>query len=193
MNRWGTPDWRDANAYGEMSTWTFEKWRWEFMRRQPDLRAYFDERAVAARKARCESADIPKCNPNFLAEMTCAIDDPRFTLLEDPACKSRFGYLRLHNPRISGILPSQFLAEPDDSTVIIADPGLMQRTLKLEDWQIGIAFDLTKPIEPQLAAALSYLKHVEAEVRNDNVIARFRLESWPLDSRLRMGRARSST
>jgi len=41
----GTPDWRDAAAYGDVKRWTLGRWRWEFSRRRHDVRALFDERA----------------------------------------------------------------------------------------------------------------------------------------------------
>ena len=43
LNEWGIPNWRDAAAYGDVTDWTLDRWRWEFFRRRPDLRAFFDQ------------------------------------------------------------------------------------------------------------------------------------------------------
>ncbi|MFC3447666.1 hypothetical protein ACFOLL_16990 [Falsochrobactrum ovis] len=39
---WGLPDWQDESSYGNTSSWSFMRWRWEFTRRRDDYRNDFD-------------------------------------------------------------------------------------------------------------------------------------------------------
>ena len=44
---WGIPNWEDEKSYGKVSTWNRKRWYWEFQRRRPSIRKYFDRRADA--------------------------------------------------------------------------------------------------------------------------------------------------
>ncbi|ASP22582.1 hypothetical protein ANTHELSMS3_03971 [Antarctobacter heliothermus] len=46
MTEWDVPDRRDAAAYGDVSSWSFDGWRWEFCRGCPDIRTEFDKLPV---------------------------------------------------------------------------------------------------------------------------------------------------
>ena len=37
----GLPDWRNKESYTK--NWNLDRWRWEFTRRRPDIRAAFDQ------------------------------------------------------------------------------------------------------------------------------------------------------
>lgn len=94
-NEWCIPDWRDPLAYGEVSRWSDDRWRWEFYRRRDDLRAYFDERAEATYHYWSKFAG----RPNFpVAHLRP--EEPGFCVDVHPADKKTFGYSALPNPRI---------------------------------------------------------------------------------------------
>jgi hypothetical protein len=39
VNPFNLPNWREREAYGDVSQWRYVRWRWEFRRRYPDYRA----------------------------------------------------------------------------------------------------------------------------------------------------------
>jgi hypothetical protein len=49
LNEWGTPDWCDEGSYGVTENWSWNKWRWEFLRRCEDYREAYS-RAVERSK-----------------------------------------------------------------------------------------------------------------------------------------------
>lgn len=96
LNEWGIPDWRRKKAYGDVRSWTHERWRWEFFRRRDDLRKCFDDRADAQYRA----------DQQLLSDPTICIDlfkgrptEPGFAV-SFRECRDLFGYLCLPNPRI---------------------------------------------------------------------------------------------
>jgi hypothetical protein len=95
MNEWGTPDWRDAAAYGDVKRWSFDRWRWEFYRRRDDLREYFDARADA------QYENYAWFRRQLGKSAPPAPDEPGFLLWRSGTMtRKTFGYERLPNPRI---------------------------------------------------------------------------------------------
>jgi hypothetical protein len=93
---WGLPDWRDPAAYGDVASWDFNRWRWEFYRRRDDLRAYFDAKMEYILRNKPRDAGIPG-----LAEMPTRPEElPFWTIVVDIEARARFGYSPLPNPRI---------------------------------------------------------------------------------------------
>lgn len=41
VNEWGVPDWQCAEGYGRTVDWSLDRWRWEFTRRREDYRSDF--------------------------------------------------------------------------------------------------------------------------------------------------------
>jgi hypothetical protein len=101
---WGLPDWRDPAAYGDVASWDFNRWRWEFYRRRDDLRAYFDAKMEYILRNKPRDAGIPG-----LAEMPTRPEElPFWTIVVDSEARARFGYDPLPNPRI-GALPADVI------------------------------------------------------------------------------------
>lgn len=165
-SEWGIPDWRDAEAYGDVSRWTFMRWRWEFYRRRDDLRAAFDSRAQET----YESALELHKNPLYGTGRTLRPDEPRFTAqsyLDDP-----FGYAGIPNPRISeqpGDVIFSSLDYPGNIALVKGEgprwPGESETTVSLGDGELAVVFDLDKPLGPQLEplknalVAMQILRH----------------------------------
>lgn len=102
MNDWGLPDWRDPSSYGETSSWSDLRWRWEFLRRRKDLRIDFER--YAPRAAALRNDDYLKLG---LTELVDQIASEGFTTA--PFGGQPYGYIGIPNPRISA-LPDAFLA-----------------------------------------------------------------------------------
>lgn len=154
MNEWGIPDWREKSAYGDYEGWTIERWRWEFYRRRDDLRADFDA-SVAAGDSNMNSFFNEGLSPSDRDFRAC-IDDPR-----------RYGYLRLPNPRIGDIRQESLVPVYDSLTVSYslgygARPGAFYDpkagSMEICDGQLGVRFDLDKPLKPQRDAAMRVLE-----------------------------------
>jgi hypothetical protein len=61
--KWGLPDWRDPQSYGNTKIWSDDRWRWEFTRRRQDYREDFDlgqERNVMI------AEDLRKADPDLI-------------------------------------------------------------------------------------------------------------------------------
>ncbi|MCZ0962733.1 hypothetical protein [Paracoccus benzoatiresistens] len=112
MSEWGIPDWRDPSAYGDISQWTFNCWRWEFYRRRDDLRAYFDANAASHFSS---MVDIFGHNYSYsnTSEISFSIPISRFDRE-----RAELGYESLPNPRIGNqpewlIIPLSYGKIPD--------------------------------------------------------------------------------
>ena len=86
---WGVPDWRDKDAYGDVESWTIARWRWEFCRRDPELRECF---AVEAR--RLAAAPVEEQGFN---EFVSKLEYVNLQRLH----QDKFRYYSIHNPRMS--------------------------------------------------------------------------------------------
>lgn len=148
MNAWGIPDWQDAEAYGDVAGWTFNRWRWEFYRRRDDLRAAFDE--SAEQSFHYWQPFIGK--PGFPAAHLRP-DEPGFTAMH-PLAKV-LGLPQIPNPRI-GAQPFMVIGFSD------WDEGVQQFISKEPPKGYErIDFDLSKPLEPQLRVARMMLKELQ--------------------------------
>jgi hypothetical protein len=186
LNEWGIPDWRDAEAYGEVVQWTFNRWRWEFYRRRDDLRAFFDR-----------WADDPEVR-NFACNKGLSPNQPGFLALgngdEKGVAIRRFGYGGVPNPRIGDqpairIMPSdQFFhkfrfynpakRQPQTLSVREALGEKRPRTYELTLWdhEYAIKFDLNKPLNHQAQEALEILKNAQIKLHG-KLVHRKKLET----------------
>ncbi len=150
MNEWGIPDWCDPAAYGDVSRWTFNRWRWEFYRRRGDLRAAFDEGAEATFQHRQRYAGKPGFPSAHLRP-----DQPGFCAIVTVKGREKFGYSGLPNPRI-GNRPAWAISlhPPEDSTVTHVSEYAPEGFERID-------FDLSRPLEPQLRMAHSNLRELQ--------------------------------
>ena len=173
VNEWGIPDWRDPAAYGDVSRWTIDQWRWEFFRRRPDLREWFDT--------------VAKAEPDLYSRYPNKLFTTEYGIIR------RFGYAGIPNPRISS-LPAKDIKPllPDEAvhltTLDDKDPhglcGTLEARLKdcgvflthsqrlrlrysllmtpvwIEDHEIAVLFSLSKPIAAQIETAKDHLELV---------------------------------
>lgn len=166
MNEWGIPDWRKPAAYGEVSTWSVNRWRWEFLRRRDDLRQEFDSRCMVEHE---HDSRLYEKRPDMFYERPPRPSEPGFfistNLIHD-------GPEKLPNPRI-GKQPFDVISWSDrsDSHVqfIRADPP---------DGFFRCDFDLSKPIKPQIERAEALLKEMQEHTIGKKVQRRKHPSKW---------------
>lgn len=141
-NEWGIPDWRDAAAYGDVTRWGFNRWRWEFYRRRDDLRCVFDIHAQDS-FARWKRYSQGERNIHYAWWCVYARDigvtsppeptEAGFVAFIPEPVANLFGYFRLPNPRISNQPDSCIIPSEDDGTVkyvIGADTDTLEDRIK---------------------------------------------------------------
>lgn len=179
-SEWGIPNWRDPAAYSDAKTWSFERWRWEFIRRREDVREHFD----------AQIEETLELRSRFSRERRKP-DEPGFTAMVDVELQKSIGYMSLPNPRISeqphivlwptdaddnvGIKVGDQIGANDyrgtvgellamiGLTVAEEKKGIIGDTMEcfpvsLEPDQAAITFDMNKPLEPQLKRAREFLR-----------------------------------
>lgn len=203
VNEWGIPDWRDAAAYGDVKYWGFHRWRWEFYRRRDDLREYFDARADAAfQSCLAEFSSDPASFPDGRVRRP---DEPGFCITVDLWAQPKLGYCALGNPRI-GAQPVDIVWPYDGDGKVSFTNGDMPDTfggaletakLELEPLQefilahwkdrhgielapheCAVNFDLTRPLEAQLATARKLLRAEQARLCGKPMQRRRHREKW---------------
>lgn len=161
MSDWGIPDWRDPAAYGLVHEWSLYRWRWEFYRRRPDLRDWYDK--VAAQLSQENAFMLEGIPPNSMPT------------------KSPFGYRYwLPNPRI---------ADHDEEAIFADDSGLSSYRpwesgpAHVEVWAPSannaiFCFDLDKPIEAQIAKARRSIELMQKHLHGHLVQRRKHPAKW---------------
>jgi hypothetical protein len=180
-NEWGIPDWRNADAYGDWRSWSDARWRWEFCRREDELRDEFDKEAkrlVAAPSEEIEFLSfvrsLPFVNPS-------------------KSVQQKFGYRVLPNPRLSADPLQIWLIDPEHSYLPVwaarplretfveqglaftSDAGvalghLLNATpVSIDCDQFAVVFDLNYPLIPQIEATKARL---ESLYRSTSKVAR---------------------
>jgi hypothetical protein len=187
-NEWGIPDWRDAQAYGDVKQWTFNRWRWEFYRRRDDLRAFFDRWADESfsRNLRCNEGKTPS-EPGFLAFGSGNEEGDAVRL---------FDYGGVPNPRIGNqpaifIMPvDQFIhkfrfynpvkSHPRGLSIMEAlgkkQPKIYE--LRLQDHEYAIKFDLNKPLRSQVDEALELMKAAQIKLHGKPLQRKHHTAKW---------------
>ena len=129
---WGLPDWRDGGAYPDHESPEPLKWCWEFLRRNPEYREFW-ERVERAEQA-LGPLDRPlTTSPDGSAKVR--ISDGG-TLVGVAEAEERFGLWRAYDPRLSE-----------------GSPGLGEQAMPVPEGKVAILFDPLLPIEPQLKSA----------------------------------------
>jgi hypothetical protein len=132
-NDWGVPDWQDASAYPQPTGRArMLVWAWEFLRRNPDYRMFWAEKA-----ARLVGADGFVSNE---AGLVMREAEERFGILIFPCDPASSKY-----PFFSAIAVRQIFGG--------------DVTLKANE--TSYVFDLTSPLEGQFARALNDAKEIQ--------------------------------
>ena len=164
----GTPDWRDAAAYGDVKRWALGRWRWEFFRRRDDALAFFDARAepqyegdLAEWQRACARNDLEPAERAFILDHPPRQPhDPRFQVRCTPEEQDRFGYMAIYNPRIGEVSNWENVVEQRDSFEWSVSGERGDKVLpsrKLEKHHVVIAFSTDRPLEKQIQDAEQYL------------------------------------
>lgn len=162
MTDWGLPDWRDPSSYGETSSWSDLRWRWEFLRRRDDLRRDFDRYAPDV--AALRNADFEELG---LTELSDQMASPTFTTA--PFGGQHYGYEGIPNPRISA-LTDAFLAfittaQPSGGLYSYFAEGAVPAYpdgVRFSPDQAVWVFDLDWNLDLQLAMAREQLARLQA-------------------------------
>lgn len=163
---YGCPDWTKAEAYGDVSTWDEERWRWEFKRRSSSYRGFFGSLCHDDHRERYPTEPMP-IYPMWMPEYRERLFFPK------PAIAAHFGFPLLANPLFSE-RPRDYYDSIRQNPFLGFEGRTMGRSLLVELKQgrleesdifghqvIGVAFDLYRPIEPQLAGLLEYLREIQ--------------------------------
>jgi hypothetical protein len=176
MDEWGIPNWRESAGYGRTDFWQRNRWRWEFLRRREDVRAAFDEQAENTflrqqKFAGKEGFPTAHLLPN----------QPGFTAMHVLA--PSLGLPGLPNPRIGDQPPGVIAFSGWDGELICFNsqqpPAGFER----------IDFDMTKPLEPQLALAGRKLKELQVLDYGKTIQKRRHPAKWLAYLRVLDGRA----
>ena len=139
---WGLPDWHDGGAYPDHKSVGPLTWCWEFLRRNPEYREFWE------RVERAKQALGPLDRP-----LTTSPDDSAKvriwdggTLVGTAEAEERFGLWRAYDPRLSesGAQFTRFGA--------IYCTG-WEQAMSVPEGKVAILFDPFLPIEPQLKSA----------------------------------------
>lgn len=178
-NEWGVPDWRNADTYGDWRSWSNPRWRWEFCRRNWQLRFNFLYQAK-----RLTAAPLTK------TEFLTFLRNLPFVILPNWV-QSKFGYRVLPNPALSLEPPQDWLINPEPTVLPTWAPKPLRETFMeqgisftgevgwalghllhatpvfIGDGQFAFVFDMSRPLTPQIESAREQLRgrYLEAGIQ----------------------------
>jgi len=144
-NKWGTPDPRDKVAYDQLDGLTLPQWAWQFLRRNPDYRAYWAEQV--------------------------AVHDGVVAKFDESELVRRFSLWAPVAPSVNVHEAPPFIAQV---TPMIGVSALLKRIglegipepehVQLEANQVAVPFDLSRGLDDQLALAAEKLKFLQRQL-----------------------------
>jgi hypothetical protein len=168
MSEWGLPDWQDGSGY-EVTGRTINAWRWEFLRRRPDLREEF--LAKAARRFE-QQLELSKASPDlYCGSGPLTPDEPGFFVTTS---KIHGGLEKLPNPRISE-QPFQVISWQD-----LGASWTQFSSEKPPQDYLRFDLDVNSPIEAQLAVVRDAMKEFQQNKFGKLAQNRRRPSKWPL-------------
>jgi hypothetical protein len=173
MNEWGLPDWLEPSSYGETTSWDWYRWRWEFYRRRPDLRAYFDANAERTFEYLQKLATSNPSTGTVLRP-----DQPGFIVTCDIGL---FGYSGIPNPRISEQPASLLLRITGTSSYVACYPGEHYSDLGFaleNENQIAFVFELNRPLNRQIEKARLDLEKFQIATAGELLKPRMHIVKW---------------
>ena len=164
---WGIPDWLKPAEYGATAKWSNNRWRWEFTRRRDDYREAFDASADKTYALAIEVHKKPTgrgikpakilkpCDPYFVARaLTLKFDLPSLPnprLSEQPSLNIAFQSVRTRFYFGEGAEWPQAIGE--QAAIEVPVP---------KGW-LGVVFDLSRPLEPQLQGVKGHFDYLQIE------------------------------
>lgn len=175
MSSW-RPNWKDATAYPADLTQT--QWRWEFLRRCEDYQADFEH----YRSVMLKEAPLPHTPPHVWQGFyeRCA---------DMPGCREKYGVGFLLDPA-SDTPPPGFFEIQCPYGVIHEDRATAKARQKAGIFKM--AFDLNRPLEPQLKKAKQDLQRIQKEYAG-NLRDKDKRAKWPLYLRVLDAKAAQAT
>ena len=168
MTDWGLPNWRDASAYGDTKRWHLAQWQWEFLRSRQDVRVYFVEHGKQSYLDQLANDEqiralLPALGAVFQNRMP-KFDDPEYAFKLDEEAALKFGLTHLPNPAISRHPRYALLMYNGVPELGRAFPRMGKPTqLLVQPHQVGLAFSLDHPLEPQIESAKGLLRSLQSE------------------------------
>ncbi len=173
---YGCPDWRTPDAYGDVDSWDDDRWRWEFKRRSPNYRYWYEVLSSRDHMERYPGKPMP-VHPIWLPEYSEIVFFPT------PARAAELGFAVLANPLYS--------ERPKNYWDAVKDPYLRleRRTITRAHWAavehgtmeasdvlghnvVAISFDLNGPILPQVEGLTEYLQEIQHRHAPKDIVRR---------------------
>lgn len=179
--RWGLPDWRDPTQYPSAQQANLDMWRWEFLRRHALYRCAWEQDLGDYMTGKWErAADLPDYQVEQWGRMA-----------RDEHFRRAFGLRAAVDPRLSCNdmkgRPPEF--EKRMRSVRLDSPlrhGFREFELWVSDphnhhlW----AFDIRRPIQPQLEMVKSWLQAIQTRTLGESVVRRPKIEKWQTSLRV---------
>ncbi|MBB6511170.1 hypothetical protein F4695_004568 [Rhizobium soli] len=149
----GLPNWRDKTAYSWELT-DVDRWKWEFTRRRPEIRAAFDRYKQITHE----------CNLISDPTETMTPEDPDFWAIVTPGDET-YGLEGIPNPAISGALYLESVFKSTEVKVEVGDIAELEDVIHAKSrqflsYQAFVVIDRRKPLESQLDEARVKLRAV---------------------------------
>lgn len=200
LNKWGVPDWRNSVNYGDVSSWSKSKWRWEFYRRNGRLREYFDANAEETYEYNLKlySRGLGT-NHEINANLVLRPDQPGFCATVTMESREEFGYSAIPNPRISNQPLNAIHAWMNPAPIFhhafgkqLID-GKQRFAIDCPVGKLAVVFDLDAPLAIQLKSAKRRLEWEQSERSGKKLQKRRRPENWFIYLRVLDARADSAS
>jgi hypothetical protein len=136
--KWGLPNWLDLKSYGDLKSWSDDRWRWEFTRRRQDYRNDFDEERT---RNKILAENLRKTDQ----ELIVGDLGPNLTASSVNLAK-KYGLVtpRLPNPRLSGHQPHDIAFDDHSLRIYYFGPNISDR-VPLRKGSMAVILDLSKP------------------------------------------------
>ncbi len=209
MTHW-PPRWQDPEDYRYTAELSPTGWAWEFVRRNPEYREFWDAEVrrllEAIRKGDSDYyGSRVGFRPGTKEPAHTDPNAPRFWIYSKQ-CQEQWGFGPPTNPYIEGASPAAFSGASVGAFIpgISGDLKVLRTVLRWaeeEDWELqhlrASIVDLRQPIAPQLERIRAYLLLTQKELKEQGEIKVQRTtrhdKKWPMYLRLLDARAAGAT
>lgn len=202
--RWGIPDWRDISAYPRVHTeMSNRQWWWEFTRRRQDYRDLWT--AATPPPSEKETWRDPRTDHIHFRH---AVD-----MVAVQRLRTKFRLSRLIDPatRLDDAtivllmypIDNAMVVEPRSSALAMVGQGhdaaklgaeyLGREEVETDAGLVRYVFNLSKPLQPQIAAARASLKQAQNEIYGAKNTSKPHRSAWPVALRALDAKAANAT